>query len=142
MKTVRDIMADNVSACKPTDTLSEAATLMKERNVGAIPVCSDNQELLGMVTDRDLVIRGYADNKDGSRQVQEVMSEHLYYVSPDVTLQDASEAMAEHQIRRLPVVANGKLAGIVSLGDLSVDDMSDEAAGRALEEISERTELQ
>ncbi|MGN8645917.1 CBS domain-containing protein [Gracilibacillus sp. HCP3S3_G5_1] len=142
MKTVRDIMEQNVSFCKPDDSLAEAAELMKQRNVGAIPVCGDNKELLGMVTDRDMVIRGYAENKDGSAKVQEVMSEHLYYVSPDITLQEASREMAEHQIRRLPVVVNGQLAGIVSLGDLSLDEMSDEAAGQALEDISEHTELQ
>lgn len=135
-------MEQNVSFCKPDDSLAEAAELMKQRNVGAIPVCGDNKELLGMVTDRDMVIRGYAENKDGSAKVQEVMSEHLYYVSPDITLQEASREMAEHQIRRLPVVVNGQLAGIVSLGDLSLDEMSDEAAGQALEDISEHTELQ
>ncbi|QGH36510.1 CBS domain-containing protein [Gracilibacillus salitolerans] len=142
MKTVRDIMEQNVSFCKADDSLRDAAELMKQRNVGAIPVCGDNKELLGMVTDRDLVIRGYADNKDGSAKVQEVMSDHLYHVSPDISLQEASQTMAEHQIRRLPVVTNGQLTGIISLGDLSLDEMSDEAAGQALEDISEQTELQ
>ncbi|SEB17089.1 CBS domain-containing protein [Thalassobacillus cyri] len=141
MKTVREVMTGEVSACTTDDHLFDAATMMKERNVGAVPVCGSNQELLGMVTDRDLVIRGYANKKPGSTPLQEVMSDKLYHVAPDATLQEASNVMAEHQVRRLPVVEQGKLIGILSLGDLSLEDMSDEAAGRALGEISERPEL-
>ncbi|GGC80389.1 CBS domain-containing protein [Thalassobacillus devorans] len=141
MKSVREVMTSEISSCTADDHLFDAATLMKERNVGALPVVGSNQELLGMVTDRDLVIRGYANKKPGSTPIQEVMSDKLYHVMPDATLQEASEVMADHQVRRLPVVEQGKLVGILSLGDLSLDDMSDQAAGKALEEISERPEL-
>ncbi|MBM7552882.1 CBS domain-containing protein [Thalassobacillus pellis] len=141
MKVVRDIMTDEVSCCSPEDHLFDAATLMKEKNVGAVPICNSNHELLGMVTDRDLVIRGYAEKKPGSTSIQEVMSEKLYHVSPDASLQEASDTMAEHKVRRLPVVDQGKLVGILALGDLSVEHMSDQAAGEALERISERPEL-
>ncbi|WP_163539499.1 CBS domain-containing protein [Gracilibacillus sp. YIM 98692] len=141
MKSVRDIMTDDVRVCTPDDSLQDAARLMKERNVGAIPVCGNNKELLGMVTDRDLAVRGYADNKQASTAIKEVMSDHLYHVEPNADLQQASNIMAEHQVRRLPVVEQGKLVGILALGDLSLEDMSDQAAGQALEEISERPEL-
>ncbi|MFD1018050.1 CBS domain-containing protein [Thalassobacillus hwangdonensis] len=141
MKSVNDIMTSDVSCCKEDDHLYDAATLMKERNVGAIPVCRENNELVGMVTDRDLVIRGYAAKKPGSAAITEVMSDKLYHVAPDASLQEASQVMADHQIRRLPVVQQGKLVGIISLGDLSVEDMSNQAAGTALEEISERPEV-
>lgn len=96
---------------------------------------------MGMVTDRDLVLRGYADKKPETTPIQQVMSDRLYNCSPETTLEEASKIMAEHQIRRLPVVENGKLSGIISLGDLSVEDMSDHAAGVALQDISERPEL-
>ncbi|MCP8616634.1 CBS domain-containing protein [Salirhabdus salicampi] len=137
MKSVRDIMTTDVDVCTTEDNIYEAAVIMKNRDVGAVPICDREAHLIGMVTDRDLVIRGYADKKSGSTSIQEVMSDQLYSVSPDTTTQEATEIMAEKKIRRLPVVDNGKLVGIVSLGDLSLDEQSDEAAGEALEEISE-----
>ncbi|WP_082234285.1 CBS domain-containing protein [Halobacillus massiliensis] len=141
MKTVRDVMTTDVSVCQTSSTLYEAASLMKQQNVGAIPICDENGQLQGMVTDRDLVIRGYANSSPDSTTVQQVMSDHVYEVTPDTTLEEASQIMAQHQIRRLPVIENGKLAGIISLGDLSLDEKSDQSAGVALHEISERPEL-
>ncbi|SFF94715.1 CBS domain-containing protein [Halobacillus alkaliphilus] len=141
MKTVKDIMTSDVSVCRTDDTLSSAAQIMKQKNVGAVPVCDNQGQLMGMVTDRDLVIRGYADKKPETTPIQQVMSDRLYNCSPETSLEEASKIMAEHQIRRLPVVENGKLSGIISLGDLSVEDMSDHAAGVALQDISERPEL-
>ncbi|MFC0524012.1 CBS domain-containing protein [Pontibacillus salicampi] len=141
MKSVQDIMTKDVACCTADDNLFEAASTMKERNVGSIPVCDSNKNLLGMVTDRDLVIRGYAQKKAGSCTVQEVMSDKLVTCTPDCSLEEASEMMSNEQIRRLPVVDNGQLVGIVSLGDLSLDQFSNEAAGHALEEISERPEI-
>lgn len=141
MKSVKDIMTSDVSVCRTDDCLSDAASLMKQKNVGAVPVCDSQGNLMGMVTDRDLVIRGYADKKPDSAPLQQVMSDHLFHCSPDCSLEEASQIMAEHQIRRLPVVENGQLKGIISLGDLSVEEMSDHAAGEALQDISERPEL-
>lgn len=141
MKTVKDIMTRDVSVCHTNDHLSDAASIMKEKNVGAVPICDDQGNLMGMVTDRDLVIRGYAAKKPDSTPIQQVMSDHMYSCTPDSSLEEASKIMAEHQIRRLPVVENGKLSGIISLGDLSTEKMSDHAAGVALQDISERPEL-
>lgn len=141
MKSVQHIMTTDIVYCKKEDTLYEVAAKMKERNVGVIPVCSDNRDLLGVITDRDLVLRGYAEKKPDTSTVQEVMSDRLHYVSSDTSVQEAANLMAEEQIRRLPIVDNGKLAGIVSLGDLSQEDKSDRAAGDALGEISERPEI-
>ncbi|MGP4062147.1 CBS domain-containing protein [Halobacillus litoralis] len=141
MKTVKDIMTSDVSICHTNDQLSDAASMMKEKNVGALPICDDQGNLMGMVTDRDLVIRGYADKKAESTPIQQVMSDRMYSCAPDTSLEEASKIMAQHQVRRLPVVENGKLTGILSLGDLSVEDMSDHAAGVALQDISERPEL-
>lgn len=141
MKSVKDIMSTDIVVCRKEETLHDAAVKMKDRNVGVIPVCSDNQELLGVITDRDLVLRGYADKKPDTTKVQEVMSEHLHYTKSDTSVQEATKLMAQEQIRRLPIVVNGKLVGIVSLGDLSLEEKSNNAAGHALEDISERPEL-
>ncbi|ELK45021.1 CBS domain-containing protein [Halobacillus sp. ACCC02827] len=141
MKTVKDIMTSDVVVCHTNDQLSQAASMMKERNVGAIPICDEQGNLMGMVTDRDLAIRGYAAKQPDSTPIQQVMSDHMYNCSPDTSLEEASRIMAQHQIRRLPVVENGKLVGMLSLGDLSVEEMSDHAAGVALQDISERPEL-
>lgn len=134
-------MSTDITVCTTDEELVEVASKMKEKNVGVLPVCGSNRELLGMVTDRDLVIRGYANKKSDTAKVNEVMSDELHSTSSDTTVEEASKLMAENQIRRLPIVENGKLVGIVSLGDLSLEEKSNEAAGRALEEISERPEL-
>ncbi|MFD1360225.1 CBS domain-containing protein [Lentibacillus salinarum] len=141
MKNVKDVMSTDMVVCRKEDTLYEAASKMKDKNVGVIPVCSDNKDLLGVITDRDLVLRGYAEKKPDTSTVNEVMSDRLHQVSSDTSVQEAASLMAQEQIRRLPIVEDGKLAGIVSLGDLSLEDKSNEAAGRALEDISERPEL-
>ncbi|WP_407268106.1 CBS domain-containing protein [Radiobacillus sp. PE A8.2] len=141
MKSVKEIMSTDITYCTAETQVSEVAKKMKDRNIGAIPICGSNQELLGMVTDRDLVIRGYANDKTGTSKVKEVMSDQLVSATPDTTVQEASSMMAEHQIRRLPIVDRGELVGVVSLGDLAIDYKSNEAAGHALEEISERPEL-
>lgn len=137
VQTVRDLMTTNVDVCTPVDNVYEVALKMKDLNVGAIPIV-DNNQLVGMITDRDLVVRGIAEKHPGSNTVTDVMSDHLITIGPDASLQEASALMAEHQIRRLPVVENGQLIGIVSLGDLATNQYSDEQAGVALSEISEQ----
>ncbi|MCA1029939.1 CBS domain-containing protein [Bacillus timonensis] len=140
MQTVRDVMTTNVEFCTPLDNVFEVAVKMKDLDVGAIPIV-ENDQLLGMITDRDLVVRGIAEKRSGSNQVTNVMSEQLITVSSDTPVSEASNIMAQHQIRRLPVVDNGKLVGIVSLGDLATNNMTDEQAGVALSEISENDHL-
>jgi CBS domain-containing protein len=141
MQTVRDVMTTNIEYCTPLDNVYEVAVKMRDLNVGAIPIV-DSGQLIGMITDRDLVVRGIAEKRSGSNQVTNVMSEKLITISPDASLEEASRMMAEHQIRRLPVVENGRLVGIVSLGDLAINKMSDQIAGVALSEISENNQIQ
>jgi CBS domain-containing protein len=142
MKSVRDVMTSNVDCCTQLDNVYEVAVKMKDLDVGAIPIIdNDTRKLIGMITDRDLVVRGIAEKRAGSNQVTNVMSESLITVSPETSLQEASNLMAEHQIRRLPVVENEQLVGIIALGDLAVDKMSDESAGHALSEISESEQI-
>ncbi|WPZ19397.1 CBS domain-containing protein [Geobacillus subterraneus] len=137
MQTVRDVMSTDVQYCTLLDNIYEVAVKMREFNVGAIPIVDDGR-LVGMITDRDLVVRGMAEKHPGSTAVTEVMSRDLVTLSPDDSLQKAADVMARHQIRRLPVVENGRLVGIVALGDLATNRYSDESAGRALSEISEQ----
>lgn len=136
MDKMKDVMTKNVDCCTLLDNVYEVAVKMKELNVGAVPIV-DNEKLVGMITDRDIVIRGVAERHPGSTKVEDIMSDKLITVSPDTDVKEAAKLMAEHQIRRLPVVENEKLVGIVSLGDLAVRDASDESAGQALSDISE-----
>lgn len=137
MELVRDVMTEDVESCTLLDNVFEVATKMKEFNVGAIPIV-DNGKLVGMITDRDIVVRGVAEKHPGSSKVEVVMSDKLITVTPETSTKEAADLMAEHQIRRLPVVENGRLTGIVALGDLAIRKLSDEVAGKALSEISEQ----
>jgi CBS domain-containing protein len=141
MSTLQEIMTTDVEFCTPLDNVYEVALKMKKLNVGAIPIC-EGENLLGMITDRDIVVRAVAEKKPGSCQVTDIMSDHLITGTTDMTTQEASKLMAEKQIRRLPVVENSRLCGIVSLGDLAVRNETDEQAGYALSEISEQDHIQ
>lgn len=130
------MMTEDIVFVTMLDNIYEVALKMKNHNIGFIPVL-EGTRLLGIVTDRDLVIRGYAEKNSGSAPVEDVMTKEVITVGPDTSVEEAAELMAEHQIRRLPVVDNGQLIGIVALGDLAIRSHSDEKAGRALSSISE-----
>ncbi|WP_028402451.1 CBS domain-containing protein [Ectobacillus panaciterrae] len=136
MTTVREVMSTDIVFCTPLDNVYEAAVKMKEEDVGVIPIVENNQ-LVGLVTDRDLVVRGIAEKHPGSNQITNVMSKDLTCISPDDPVEKATELMARHQIRRLPVVEHGQLVGMLALGDLAVQNQTDEQAQFALTEISE-----
>jgi CBS domain-containing protein len=135
MPYLRDIMTTNVDYVTPLDNVFEVAVKMKNDNVGIIPVCEDGT-LLGVITDRDLVVDGIAEKHPGSTKVTDIMHGEVVTANPDTTDEEAAALMAQHQIRRLPVLENGKLVGIVSLGDLAVTSGSSDDAGEALEDIS------
>ncbi|WHY79212.1 CBS domain-containing protein [Neobacillus sp. WH10] len=137
MEEIRDIMTENVESCTLLDNMFEVAVKMKDLNVGAIPIV-DQEKVVGMITDRDIVIRGVAEKHPGSTKVEDIMSKTLVTVTPDTSSKEAAKLMAEHQIRRLPVVDNGKLIGIVSLGDFAIRELTDDQAKKALTEISEQ----
>ncbi|ULT58463.1 CBS domain-containing protein [Neobacillus drentensis] len=137
MEKIRDIMTDEVECCTLLDNIFEVAVKMKELNVGAIPIV-DKEKIVGMITDRDIVIRGVAEKHPGSTKVEDIMSKELISVSPDASSREAAKLMADHQIRRLPVVENEKLIGIVSLGDFAIRELTDDQAKEALSEISEQ----
>ncbi len=132
---VRDIMTDSVSTVDSNSRVSDAAKMMKDLNVGSIPVCEGSKPV-GIVTDRDITIRSTADGGDANTPVNQVMSGNLVYGTPDMSDEEAARLMAENQIRRLPIVENGNLVGILALGDLAVQSRSDLEAGEALSTIS------
>jgi CBS domain-containing protein len=133
---IRDIMTDDVECCTLLDNIYEVAVKMKELNVGAIPIV-EQDKIVGMITDRDIVIRGVAQKHPGSTKVEEIMSSKLITISADASTKEAAKLMADHQIRRLPVVEGDKLVGIVSLGDFAIRELTDDQAKTALTEISE-----
>jgi CBS domain-containing protein len=136
MGIIRDIMTTEVESCTLLDNVYEVAVKMKEYDVGAIPIV-DGENLVGMITDRDIVIRGVAEKNPPSSKVEKVMSDHLVTIKPDTSTDEAARLMSEHQIRRLPVVEGNKLVGIVSLGDFAINPKMDNQAEEALSEISE-----
>ncbi|MEY8350026.1 CBS domain-containing protein [Bacillus cereus] len=139
MTTVREFMSTDIVQCTPLDNVYEAAVKMKEEDIGMIPVVENNQ-VVGLVTDRDLVVRGIAEKHPGSNKITNVMTTGIVSVSPNDPIEKATELMAQHQIRRLPVVENGQLVGMLALGDLAIAEKADDQAGFALSEISEHME--
>jgi CBS domain-containing protein len=116
---VRDIMTRDVRLLNPNPTIREAASLMAEVDAGALPV-GENDRLVGMLTDRDIVIRAVAQGKPVDTKVAAVMSKEVLYCLDTDDLDDVSRNMGKAQVRRLPVVnADKRLVGIVSLGDLA-----------------------
>jgi len=111
--------------------------MMLNEDVGSAPVC-EGDKVLGMITDRDIVIRAIALGKDPkSTKVGDVMSTNVVYVSPEADVHEASDKMAMYQVRRLPVIDQGKLVGVVSLGDVALEHIHTDEAGEALGEICE-----
>lgn len=134
---LRDIMTTDCATVTLKDNVYEAAVKMKQEDTGFIPVVEGNK-LIGVLTDRDLVIRGFAAKKEGSTAIKEVMSDRVVSISPEASVDEAVKLMSKEQIRRLPVVENGDLIGIVSIGDLAVRDKFEDEAGEALSQISEK----
>lgn len=135
---VREIMSTNVDWIPPDMPIRDASRRMRDEDIGCLPV-GENDKLIGMVTDRDFVIRLLADDKDvRSATVRDAMSEKLLYCREDQSIEDVARNMGENQVRRLPVVNSQKqLVGIVSLGDIARRG-SERSAGEALGEIAER----
>ncbi|HET7656689.1 MAG TPA: CBS domain-containing protein [Bacillales bacterium] len=135
-QSLRELMSQNVVTVTPNQTLEQAASLMSQYNIGSLPVV-ENGRLCGVITDRDITLRSTAQGKDGNATVSECMSSNnIVSASPDMAPQEAAQLMAERQIRRLPVVDNGQIVGMVALGDLATQNVYASEASHALSSIS------
>jgi len=141
VKKVKDLMTEGCVTVTPKDNVYEIAVLMAEHDIGFVPVVEDQDhtKLIGVVTDRDLVRRGIAMKKPGSTAVTEVMTEQPITVSPEELADEATDIMAHYQVRRLPVIDQGKLVGVVTLGDMALKNTSN--ASHALHDISKHEQL-
>lgn len=134
---VSDIMTDKIVAVSQHEPIASAARLMKRHNLGVIPVCDDAGMLRGILTDRDIVIRCVAaDMSPEDTKIREIMTRGLFACSMDDEVEDAARTMGHNQIRRIPVVREGKLMGMVSLCDLARRGEYSMEAAEALGEIS------
>lgn len=134
---VKDVMTKDVATITAEDNVEHAAALMKEYNVGSIPVCR-GENVVGIVTDRDIALRSSAEGINSNTQkVKDIMSSNPVLGNPEMDTKDAARIMSERQIRRLPIADNNHLVGIVSLGDLAVEPNLTNEAGDALSDISE-----
>lgn len=134
---LREIMTSDVVTVKESQTVQEAAALMSQYNIGAIPVVNDSGQMVGILTDRDITLRTTAQGEQPQKRVSEVMTaQQIVQGSPDMDVHEAANLMAQHQIRRLPVVENGQVVGMVALGDLATENIYANEAGEALQSIS------
>ena len=134
---LRELMSKPVIRIQPDETIAVAARLLEHNNIGAMPVCGSDGRLCGMLTDRDIVTRCLAAGKSPQNtSVREIMTGKVYVARPDMDASLAAGLMGREQIRRLPVMENGKLCGMISLGDLAIKEESSMEAADALTEIS------
>lgn len=133
---VREAMSSDVIWVTPSEEIGNVASKMKEFDIGAVPVCK-NDEIVGIVTDRDIVVRGLVDDGDiAEHSVREVMTEHPIWCSANEDVEDAIRLMEEKQIRRLPVIdSENHLVGLLSIGDIS-QNTSHELSGEVIAAVS------
>jgi CBS domain-containing protein len=133
---VRDAMTEDPSSIGKSVSVVEAARLMREQDIGSLPI-TDAEKLVGMITDRDITTRVVAEAADPKMtSVEDVYSRDLISVEPDKDLEEALRLMARHQVRRLPVVENGRLVGIVAQADIALRE-NEKKTGELVEAISE-----
>jgi CBS domain-containing protein len=127
---IRDVMTPAPITLSERQTAADAARMMKECDVGDVLVCGDDGRLVGIVTDRDLVVRCLADHRDGETPLRGLCTPAVSTLTPGASIDDAVALMRTNAVRRIPVVESGELVGIVSLGDLARERDPDSALGR------------
>ncbi|MFC4022257.1 CBS domain-containing protein [Oceanobacillus longus] len=134
---LRDIMTSQVMTVNETQSVQEAAAIMSQYNIGAVPVINNSGQMVGMVTDRDITLRTTAQGQNAQTPVSQVMTaQQMVEGTPDMDVHQAAQLMAQQQIRRLPVIENGQIVGMVALGDLAVQNQYANEAEQALSSIS------
>jgi len=135
---VEEIMTTNIAALSPENTIMDAAKAMQTHNIGCIPVCQPGGKVAGIITDRDIVVRCLANDGDPKTTlVKDIMTKNVITAQPDMDAETALETMATNKIRRLPVVQNETLVGMIAIGDFATRHIFHSEAGQALSEISE-----
>lgn len=135
---IKDVMSKDIVNLNSADSIERAAQMMRQFDVGAIPVCDDSGRLTGIITDRDITLNSVASGANANQQkICDFMTSNPVTGSPDMDVHDAIRLMSRHQIRRLPIVDNNHLVGIVSLGDISQEPDLQDNAEVALKNISE-----
>lgn len=133
---VSEAMTRDVRLTRPDQSIRDAASLMAELDIGALPV-QENDRLCGMITDRDIAVRAVAQGRGPDTPIREVMSPEVKYCFEDQSIEEVTRNMGDIRVRRLPVVNRDKrLVGILSLGDLAIDATARDEAGEALGGIS------
>lgn len=135
---VKDCMCNDVCCVTPDSTVCDCAKLMCNNHIGCIPVCDSTQNIVGLVTDRDVILRSIACDKDAkTTPVSDIMTCKVYSCSSDADIKEAEDLMCKYQIRRLPVVdEKNKIIGIITLGDLAKNNnVSNESVSNTLENI-------
>ena len=135
---IKQFMTDGIEALTPNETVLNASRIMKKDNIGSVPVINESSELVGIITDRDIVVRVFADILPMNTKVSDVMTQPVHTIVETAGVGEAISLMADKQVRRLPVVdIKNKLVGMISLGDLAIHQLTDGRAEMALKEISE-----
>lgn len=135
---VRDVMTPNPECVSERDSIRDVARIMKDQDTGVVPVV-DGKRIIGLITDRDIVVRGIAEGRDiSSIKVNELMTKGVRSVKEDTPLNEVLDLMGNAEIRRVPVVNNNdELVGIVSIGDIAAQSNQDNRVGKAVEDISQ-----
>ncbi|MBE9913193.1 CBS domain-containing protein [Paenibacillus donghaensis] len=138
MTIVRDVMTKDVKICAPHDPVTAAAKIMRDINCGSVPIC-EGKKVVGMITDRDIVLDCVAAGKNpGDVHCHDCMTTNVITCSSDTDAHECAKMMADHQIRRIPVVDSGELVGMCAIGDLATINIHVNEAGEALSRISEQ----
>ncbi|MBE3593643.1 MAG: CBS domain-containing protein [Candidatus Carbobacillus altaicus] len=137
MARVREAMSARVITLSPNDSVKRAAELMHDHDIGALPVVGNDGELIGIVTDRDIVIRSVRIGSSGDVRVRDVMTPNPHTIHPDASTREVAKIMSERQIRRLPVVEQNRLVGIIAVKDLTEHGESMKYVDTVIREVSE-----
>lgn len=124
---VKDCMCNNVTFVKPECSIKDCAKIMCNNHIGCVPVCDNTNKIVGLVTDRDIILRCVACDKEShNTPISDIMSTNICSCSPETDINDAEEIMSKNQIRRIPVIDNNKIVGILTLGNLANNKYVDE----------------
>ena len=134
---VKDCMCTNLYCCAPEMTVTEAAKLMNTHHIGCLPVCDNNQNVVGLITDRDIALRCVACDKDEkTTPVSEIMTSSVCCCNENTELSEATRMMSDLQIRRIPVIEDNKIVGMLTIGDLAKNqNITSEHVGNTFEQI-------